>query len=80
MLPLGNQCKVDHHDRVLFYNSDQKDDADDRDHVEVDLEQHKREHGADACRRQGGDDGERMHQALIKNAENDVKPRAMPCL
>ncbi len=47
-------------------------DADDGDDVEIVLEQQQRQHGADAGRRQRGDDGQRMHQALVQNAQHDV--------
>ena len=45
---LRYKSKVDHHDRVLFDDADQQNDADDRDHVEVDLEQHQRKHRSNA--------------------------------
>ena len=48
MFALGHQGEVNHHDRVLLHNADQQDDADDRDHVEVNLEEHEREHGTHA--------------------------------
>ena len=45
-LPLRLQGEVDHHDAVLLHDADQKDDADDGNHVEVLVEEHQREQGA----------------------------------
>ena len=72
MLALGHQGKIDHHDGILFHQPDQQHDADDGNDVEVILEDQQRQHGPDAGRGQGGDDGQRMHQALIKDAKNNV--------
>ena len=36
------------------------------------VEEQQRQHGADAGRGQGGDDGQRMHQALVQDAQHDV--------
>jgi hypothetical protein len=72
VLALGHQGKVDHHDGILFHQPDQQHDADDGDDVEVILEDQQRQHGSDAGRGQGGDDGQRVHQALIKDAQNNV--------
>ena len=37
-----------------------------------DFEEHQRQHCADAGRRQGGDDRQWMHQALVQDAEHDI--------
>ncbi len=44
--PFGLQRKVDHHDRVLFYDSDQQDHSDERDDIEILSEQQQREQRA----------------------------------
>src|ERR1700722_18314530 len=69
---LGLQGKIDHHDGVFLDDADQQNDADDGDDVEVLLEKHEREHGADAGGGKGGDDGQRMDEAFVQDAENDV--------
>src|SRR6516164_892984 len=38
---LGLQREVDHHDRVLFDDADQQDDADDRDHRQLVMQEHQ---------------------------------------
>src|SRR5215469_414655 len=38
---LGLQREVDHHDRVLFDDTDQQDDADDRDHRQLVMQEHQ---------------------------------------
>src|SRR6202790_471693 len=54
---LGLQRKVDHHDGVFLDDADEQNDADDGDDVEVLLEEHESEHGADAGRGKSGNDG-----------------------
>jgi hypothetical protein len=57
--------KIDHHDGILFHDANKQNDADDRDDIEVNFEEHESEHGSHARRRQRGDDGERMNQAFV---------------
>ncbi len=66
------QSEIDHHDGVLFYDSDQQHNANDGDDVQILLKEHQCEHRAYARRRQRGDDRQGMDQAFIQNAENDV--------
>ena len=72
VLALRHEGKVDHHDRIFFHNANQQNDANDRNHVQVDVEQHQRQHRSYAGRRQGGNNSERMHQAFIKYAQDNV--------
>ena len=69
---LGLEREVDHHDRVLLDDAHQQDDADQADHRQVLSEQHQRQNGADAGRRQRREDGDRVDVALIEHAEHDV--------
>ena len=68
----GLQGEVDHHDGVFLDDADEENDADDGDDVEVLFEEHEGEHGADAGGGKRGDDGERVHEAFVEDAENDV--------
>ena len=45
-LAFGGQREVDHHDRVFLHDSDQQDDADERNDAEVHVEKQEREHRA----------------------------------
>ena len=70
--PLRLDREVDHDDGVLFHQADEEDDPDDPDHVQVvpgDQEGEERPH---AGRRQGGQNGQGMDQALIEHAEDEI--------
>ena len=71
LIALGLQREIDHHDGILLHNADEQDDADDGDHVEINVKEHESQHGADAGRGQRGNDREGMNQALIQNAQHD---------
>ena len=71
-LALGLEGEVDHHDRVLLDDADQQNDADRGDDGELDLEQLQRDQRADAGRRQGRQDRQRVDVALVENAEHDI--------
>ncbi len=71
-LALGGDGEVDHHDAVLLDDADQQDDADQRDHRQVVMERHQDQQRADAGRRQGRQDGQRLDVALIQHAQDDV--------
>ena len=71
-MPLRLQREVDHHDRVLLDDAHQQDDADQADHRQILPEQHQRQNGADARRRQRRENGDRVNVALIEHAEHDV--------
>ena len=72
LLALGFQGEIDHHDAVLLHDADQQDDADDGDDVQIQMEQHQRQQRAHAGRRQRGKNRDRMHEALVQHAQNDV--------
>src|ERR1700756_5402513 len=69
---LGLQGEVDHHDGVFLDDADEQDDADNGDDVEVLLEKHQSEHRADAGGWERRNDGERVHEAFVKDAKNDI--------
>src|ERR1700730_14426390 len=64
--------KIDQHDAVLLDDADEQYDADDRDHAQIEVNRHQQQQRADAGRRQGRDDGDRVDQALVENAEDEV--------
>src|ERR1700731_2620425 len=64
--------KIDQHDAVLLDDADEQYDADDRDHAQVEVNRHQQQQRADAGRRQGRDDGDRVDEALVEHAENNV--------
>jgi hypothetical protein len=68
----GLQSKIDHHDGVFLDDADEQDDADDGNDVEVHFEEHESENGADAGGGQRGNDGERVNEAFVQNAKNNV--------
>ena len=72
LVPLGFQREVDHHDRVLLDDADQKDDADKRDQRQVVVEQHQRQERADASGRQRRQDRDRVDEALVEHPEHHV--------
>ncbi len=47
-LAFGFERKIDHHDRVLFHDADEEDDADERDQRKIDAANEQREQRADA--------------------------------
>ena len=71
-IALGLEGEIDHHDGVLLHNADEQKDADQRHDAEIGAGDQQRENGADACGRQRGEDRERVNQALVENAEDDV--------
>ncbi len=72
MLALPFQRKVDHHDAVLLHDSDQKNNADDRDHTQILMEEHERQQRSHAGGRQCGKNGDGMNEALVKHTQNNV--------
>ena len=72
LMAFGFEREVDHHDRVLLDDAHQQNDADQADHRQILPEQHQRQDGADAGRRQRREDGDRVDVALIEHAEHDV--------
>ncbi len=72
LVALGLQREVDHHDGVLLHDADEQDDADERDDAQVGSGEQQRKNGAYAGRGQRGENGERMDQALVEDAEHDI--------
>jgi hypothetical protein len=72
VLALEPQGDVDDHDAVLLDDADQQDDRDDADHVEVLAHGLQRQQRAHARRGQGREDGQRVDEALIEHAQDDV--------
>ena len=72
VVPLGLDGEVDHHDRVLLHDADQHDDADEGVDAEVQLEDHQREQRAEPGEGQARENGERVDEALVQNAEHQV--------
>ena len=64
--------EVHHHDAVLLDDADQQNNADEGDHRQFGVGNLQRQQRAEARRRQRRDDGERMRQALVQNAEHDI--------
>ena len=72
LAPLEIERNVDDHDRVLLDDADQQDDPDDRDDRQVHPADHQGQQRAHSRRGQGGEDGQRVHVALVEHAEHDV--------
>lgn len=64
--------EVDEYDAILLHNADEKNDADDPDDGKVEPAELEREQRSDAGRQQGRQNRQRMDEALIQHAENDV--------
>jgi hypothetical protein len=69
---LGFKGKVNHHDRVLFHDSDEQDDPDHRNDREFKAEELKGQQSAQSGAGQRGKNGNRMDQALVEHPENDI--------
>ena len=68
----GLQREIDHHDGILFDNANQQDDADEGHDAEVCSGQEEGEDRADTRRWERGENGQRVNQALVQDAENDI--------
>ncbi len=66
------QREIDQHDAVLLDDAHQQDDRDHTHDVERLAGDQQREQRAEPGRGQGGEDGQRMQQALVQHAEHDV--------
>src|SRR5712672_1473638 len=64
--------KINQHDSVLLDDTDEQDEADNRDYAQVDVNRHQQQQRADAGRGQGRDNGDRVDQALVQHAEDEV--------
>src|SRR5215831_17281030 len=72
IVAFGRDGEVDQHDAVLLDDADQENDADDADHREIHVAELQRQQRADASRRQRGENRQRMDEALVEYAQNDV--------
>ena len=72
MVALGVEREVDEHDAVLLDDADQQNDADQRDDTEVVMEDHQHQQRADPGRGQCRQDRDRVNEAFVENAEDDV--------
>ena len=72
VIALGLQGEVDHHDGVLLHDAYEQQDADQRHDAEIGSGDEQREDGADSGGWQRGENRERMDQAFVEDAENDV--------
>ena len=71
-VPLGDDGEIDEHDAVLLHDTDEQDDADQRDQAEIEMEQHQRRERPYAGRRQGREDRDRVDVAFIQDAEDQI--------
>ena len=70
--PFDLEREVDHHDRVLLHDADEKNDADEREHAELHVEDVQREQRAERGEGQARENRERVDEALVENAEHHV--------
>src|ERR1700722_7326257 len=68
----GVEREIDNHDRVLLDDSDKQDHAKERIEVEILAKQQQGEQRSDSRRWQTGKNGQRMNEALVKNAKNEI--------
>ena len=78
--------EVDHHDAVLLDQADEHDDADKGVDRQLGLEQQQGQQRPETGEGQGGEDGQRVDEALVEDAENDIddddrqEPSSQPML
>ena len=72
LLPLRRHGEVDHHDAVLLDQPDQHDDADEGVEVQLGAEHHQRQQRAEAGRGQPRQNGQRLGEAFVEDAQHDV--------
>ena len=72
VLSFRRQGKIDHQDRVLLHDANQQDHSDQRDHAQIDVEYHQREHGANAGRWQRRQNRDGMDEAFVQHPQHDV--------
>ena len=66
------QRKVDHHDRVLFHQTDQQNNPDQSNDVQLAVHQFQRQQCSHPRRRNCRKDGDGMNVTLIKNSQHDI--------
>src|SRR5277367_1522369 len=64
--------KINHENRVFLDDANQKNDADERNHVQIGAREFNSENRADAGGRNRRKNGDGMNKTLIENAEDDV--------
>ena len=72
VVSLRVESEVDHHDGVLFDDADEHEQADEAVDIQFLSEQRQRQQRAKAGGRQTGKNRERMDEAFVENAEDDV--------
>ena len=72
MLAFGFQRKVDHHDGVLFHDTHQQNDPNHRHDGQIGAGNQQRQQRPQSRGREGGDDRQRMDQALVQHPQDDV--------
>src|ERR1700730_4890698 len=68
----GLHGEIHQHDAVLLDDANQQYEADDRDHAQIDVHRQQQQQRADAGRGQRRDNRDRVDQALIEHAEDQV--------
>jgi len=72
VVALGSNGEVDQHDAVLLDDTDQQNDSDDPDHGQIHSTDTQGQQGTNACRRERRENRQRVNEALVQHAENDV--------
>ena len=72
LIPFGFESEVDHHDGILLDDTDEQNDADERDDGEIDVEKEQGEDGANTGGGQRRENGDGVNVAFVENTENDV--------
>src|SRR5208282_6867649 len=72
VVALRIQREIDHHDAVLFDNADQKHETDDGNDAEILAEKDQCEKSPDTGGWKRGKNRDRMDEALVQDAEDDV--------
>ena len=70
--PLRLHGEVHHHDAVLLHQPDEHDDADEGVDGKLGVENDQRQQRAEPRERQRGEDGDRVIEALVQDAQHDV--------
>ena len=72
LITLRFKRKVNHHDGVLLYDSDQQNDSDQADHAEIVSGDDQRQQCADSGRGQCGKNRNGVNVAFVQNSEHDI--------
>ena len=71
-LALGLESEVNHHDGVFLHNTNEENDADERNDAELHVKEEESKDGAHARGRKRGENGDGVNIAFVEDAENDV--------